>query len=245
MNEDVLKELLGEMLKREFEKFDDPPKWNFSLKHRLAMKRIFARYNRNAQKLKEKPTEQAAPIERQHIRLNLKQRLIIALIVVFLMALTGCVVATFISKHFHGTVYEDNTLLTPANVENAPLTIEYAYTLNSVPEGFELIETGASKTDVYTLYQNNLTNQTIAVCQWVKSRYTPHINTEHRTLEEIRINNTTGLYVDMGYENYYKTLLVWDNGDYILQVSADLDKETTIKLSEINKFEKLSISYAP
>ncbi len=176
MNENIFRELLGEMTESEFAEYDNSPEWKFSLKHRLAMKCILARYERNVQKLKEKTIERTAPTERQHTHLNFKQRLTIALIIVFLMALTGCVVASFISINFHGTVYEDNTHLFPVNVENAPLTIEYKYTLNSVPNGFELIETVPSPTNVYTKYKNNLTNHSIALSQWVKSHYTPHID---------------------------------------------------------------------
>ena len=54
MCENVFKELLEEMIESELAEFDNAPEWKPSLKHRLAMKRIFARYERNVQKLKEK-----------------------------------------------------------------------------------------------------------------------------------------------------------------------------------------------
>ena len=232
MNENVFRQLLGEMIESEFAEYDNSPEWKFSLKHRLAMKRIFARYKRNEQKLKEKSIEQTAQHHTYH---NIKQRLIIALCVVFLLTfLVGWVVA-FVSKDFHGTVYEDNTRLSPVNLENAPLTIEYTYTLSSVPDGFELIETFSSLTNVYTLYENNLTNQTIDLSQWVKSNYTPHINTEHQVLEEIDINGSTGLFVDFSSDTYNHSLIIWDNGDYIIEISANLNKEDTLKLLRINK----------
>ncbi len=243
MNEDVLKYLVGEMLKREFAQFDDPQKWKFSLKHRRAMKRIFARYEKNVQKLKKRSVEQAAPIEQHHPR-SLKQRLIITLCVLFLlMFLVGWVVV-FVSKDFHGTVYDDNTLLTAVNTENAPTIIEYVYALNSLPEGFEQVDKAVSPTNVYTFYENGLTKQTITLFQWVKSHYAPHVNTEHHAPEEIAINGGTGLYIDLSRDSD-KTLLIWDNGDYIIQIVADLDKNATINLAKINKVEKIDISYAP
>ncbi len=244
MNENVLKELLGEMLKREFEEFDDPPKWKFSLKHRLAMKRIFARYEMNVQKLKEKSIEKTAPTEQHYTYHSFKQRLIIALCIVLLMTFLVGWVVVFVSRDFHGTVRHEYTLLNAKNYENAPLTIECVYTLNSVPEGFELIETIPSPTSVYTLYENSLTDQTIALSQWVKSHFAPHVNTEHRAPEEIAINGSTGLYIDLSRDSD-KTLLIWDNGDYIFELSADLDKKATIDLAKINKVEKIGISYAP
>ncbi len=235
MNENVFRQLLGEMIESEFAEYDNSPEWKFSLKHRLAMKHIFARYERNVQKLKEKSVERIALTEQQHTYHSFKQRLIIALcIVLFMTFLVGWVVV-FVSKDFCGTVYEDNTLLTPVNLENAPLTIEYTYTLNSVPDGFELIETDSSPTSVSAFYENSLTNQTIALSQWVKSHYTPHINTEHRILEEININGIAGLFVDFSSDTYICSLVIWDNGDYIIEISANLNKEDILKLSKINK----------
>lgn len=87
MNENVLSQLLGEMLESEFAEYDDTPKWKYSLKHRFAMKRIFARFERNAQKLKENTSETAIPIERCKSRFNFKQRLLIIPCIIVLMTL--------------------------------------------------------------------------------------------------------------------------------------------------------------
>lgn len=236
MNEDVFRQLLGEMLESEFAEYDNPPKWKFSLKHRIAMKRIFARYERNVQKLKEKTSETSSLIEHNKPRLNIKQRLLIALCIIVLMTFLVGWVIVFISRDFHGTVYEDNTFINAVNLENSPKTIEYKYALSSVPEGFEMIETDSSPTDVYTLYENSLTRQTINIHQWVKSHYKPHFNTEHHNIDEVNINNIKCLYVDFSNNEDYRTLMVWDNGDYIIEFSADLDKDSTINLLEINEF---------
>lgn len=235
MNEDVLRELLGEMMKREFAEFDDSQKWKFSLKHHLAMNRIFARYERNVRKLKGKSIERTAPIEQNKPRLSFKRRLLIALCIVLVMTLLVGWVVVFTSRDFHGTVHHEYTLINAKNLENAPKTIEYEYALNSIPKGFELIETVSSPMSVYALYENSLTNQTITLYQCVKSKYDPHVNTEHHDLEEIDINGNTGLCIDFSSETYGSTLLFWDNGDYIIEISTDLDKEDTIDLSKIHK----------
>ena len=236
MNEDVFRQLLGEMMRSEFAEYDNPPKWKFSLKHRLAMKRIFARYEKNVQKLKEKSTDTATPIEQYKPRLNFKQRLLLVLCIIILMTFLVGWVVVFVSKDFHGTVYRDNTLINAVNLENAPLTIEYKYTLNSVPEGFELIETDSSPHDSYSLYMNKTTNQTITLYQCVKLHFTPHINTEHHTLEEIDINGSTGLFIDLSSKTCDYSLVMWDNGDYIIEIFGDLDKESMIVLLKNNKF---------
>ena len=42
-----------------------------------------------------------------------------------------------------------------------------------------MIETDSSPIDVYTVYMNRATKQTIVLRQWVKSKFAPHYNTEH------------------------------------------------------------------
>lgn len=236
MCENVFKGLLGEMMESELAKFDNAPDWKPSLRHRLAMKRIFARYERNVQKLKGK--ERITGVEPSS--LNFKQRIFLALVIVLLMILLVGWVNVFVSKDFHGIVYADNTHLFAVNTENAPASIEYKYSLNYVPEGFELVETDdISPSNVYMLYKNSLTGQTITFSQWVKSHFKPHINTEYSKLREIDINGISGLCIDMSKGDYDKTLLLWDNKDYIIEISADLDKASTIDLLEINKYNFL------
>lgn len=231
MNESVLKQLLGELLEKEFSEYDDPPEWNFSLKHCLAMKRIFAGFERNSEKIRKKEAVEDRSTGKNSRHLGLKQRLIIAAVLIFLTTLLVGWVIIFVSGNFSGTVYPDNTHLTIANIEGSPQTIEYKYALVSVPEGFELIEADSSLTNSYLLYMNTTTKQTIALSQWVKSHYAPHFNTERRTLEEINVNGKKGLYVDVGSESEVKTLLTWDNDDYIIEILADIDKKEALDLS--------------
>ena len=80
MNESVFKEILGESLRREFAEFDNVPEHKFSLRHRIAMKKVFARYEKNTR----------VPIELSAATLphySLKQCVIFALMVIILMTL--------------------------------------------------------------------------------------------------------------------------------------------------------------
>lgn len=81
MNETVFREILGESYRREFAEFDSVPEHRFSLRHRLAMKRIFMRYEKNIRRM---TTETSAETMSCY---NLKQRIIIALVIVILMTL--------------------------------------------------------------------------------------------------------------------------------------------------------------
>lgn len=238
MNDPVLKRILEKSIMRELAAFenDDTPEHKFSLKHRIAMKRIFARYERNVRKLRENELAKAPVITEYKPKLSLKQRLIIVAVIIFLMTFLVGWVVVFVSEKFHGTVYRDNTHIFAVDLENAPLIIENKYHLNSVPEGFELIETDSSPTDLYSLYMNETTKQTIALHQCVKQYYKTHINTEHHALEEIFINGNKGLFIDLSSKTCDYSIVMWDNGDYIIEISANLNKEDTINLSKITKF---------
>lgn len=164
-----------------------------------------------------------------------RQRIIIAALIVILMTFLAGWVAVFVSEKFHGTVHYDYTLLTAVDIESCPRKIEYKYTPVSFPDGFEMIETSSSPIDIYTLYENKQTGQGITFSQWVKTAYIPHLNTEYCQIEEVTINDKMGLYIDFGNETFDRTYVVWDNGDYILEISADLDKSDVLNLSNITK----------
>lgn len=239
MNDNILKDILLEVHEIECGVSDDLPDFKPSLRHRLAMKRIFARFDRNTRKLRNTRSIGATPIiERRIRRYSIKQRILIAMIIIILMTfLVGCVnaIVKFVSEHFNGTVYEDNTQLFAINLENCPQTIEYQYDFTNVPEDFELIETISSPTNIYTLYLNSSTGQGITLEQWVKTHFSTHYNTEKKPFEEIEINGTMGLFIDFSNEKQNKSTIIWDNGDYIIEVSADLDKKHALNLLDITK----------
>lgn len=231
MNEDVFKEILARAVNREFAEFDNAPEHKFSLKRRLAMKRIFARFERNVRKLRENETLSTPSTNEYKPHLNLRQRLFIAAVIIILMTFLVGWVAVFVSENFHGTVYHDYTVLTPKNTTDCPQIIEYKYSLEYVPEGFEQVKTVTSRTGTYTMYKNISTNQTISLFQWVKTHYQPSINTEYCSFEEIDVNNEKGLCIDFSDTTHTHSLVVWDNGDYIIEIVADLDKELMLNLS--------------
>ncbi len=94
MDETVFRELLRESYEQEFAEFDNAPEHKFSLRHRLAMKRIFARYEKNVRKLK-KTNVDYTPLQSESMPYyTIKQRLIYALVIVIIMTmLTGCVIS--------------------------------------------------------------------------------------------------------------------------------------------------------
>lgn len=234
MNDYVLKRVLEKSLMRELAKYDNAPKHKFSLKHRLAMKRIFVGYERNVRDLREKEKVSFSMSEHKS-QLSLKKRLFFATVVIILMTFLVGWTAVFVSEKFHGTVYHDNTLLTAVDLENCPQTIQNKYALVSVPEGFEIIETVSSPMVESTRYINENTCQEITLWQCAKASFRPHCNTERHSFEEISINGKSVLFIDFSDKNRSNSLVLWDNGDYIIEILADFDKSALLNLVEINE----------
>lgn len=89
-NETILKKILQEIVDEEFAEFDDTekyPPFTPSLRHRLAMKRIFGKYERNVRKLKKKEAAEKREKNEYIPYYSLKQRIVIALVIVVLMTL--------------------------------------------------------------------------------------------------------------------------------------------------------------
>lgn len=235
MNESVFKEILGEALKCGLAEYGNAPEHKFSLKHKLAMKKVFARYERNVGKLCKNDTSEMAQITEYKSGYSFKRNLLVAMLVIILMAFLVGWVVVFVSEKFHGTVYHDYTLLNAVDIENCPQTIEYKYALAVVPDGFEMTEITSSPFSVYTLYKNKKTGQEITLWQDIKTDFRPHLNTEHHQIEEITVNGKLGLYIDFSIEGNNRTALILDNGDYILCISADFNKSETLNLANFNK----------
>lgn len=81
MNESVFREILGESLRREFAEFDNVPEHKFSLRHRLAMKHVLARYEKNVRGFSKIEFVETMP------HYGLKKHIIFALVIIILMTL--------------------------------------------------------------------------------------------------------------------------------------------------------------
>ncbi len=223
ITEITLKQILEEICLEEVNEYAnmDVPRHRFSVRHRRAMKKILS-VNQPERGLRYLPPY---------------KKIAVAVVLIFLALFAGCAstIFKFVSENFQGTVYEDNTQLFAVNLENCPQTIEYRYVLTNVPEGFELIETIPSSTNIYTCYLDDSTGQIITLNQWVKSHFSMHYNTEKGKFEEIMINGTAGLLIEFSSDRQNNSTIIWDNGDYIIEISADLDKNSALDILNISK----------
>lgn len=233
MNENILKDISEEISAEELSELEQMPPFKPSLRHRFAMRRIFAEYEKNNSR-----QAHAAPapssVEDGSRKITVKRLIIIFAAIACAALLTGAV-TVYISKNFHGSVYSDNTRLFAVNTKNCPTVIEHEYYLSELPEGYELLDYDRDPMSVYKCYYDLSSKQIIIFTQYIKSEFEVHYNTEHHSFEEIEINGQYGLYLDLGDSECIHALAVWDNGEYILQIVGDLPKTDIINLAKSTK----------
>lgn len=230
MSESILKSILEESARLEWDKYENVPEHKFSLKHRLAMKRIFKLYEKNTRAI-----HSAAVSKPKRFRLT-RKAVLTAIVIVFLAALAGCTAAYFVSQSFRGDVHKEFTRIFPIDTENCPTTIEEKYYLPKLPEGFEVLETDSTPHDVYTSYKYFSTGETITLRQFVKTDFSPiHFNTEKCDFQEVDINGHCALLLDYSSIGEKFSSVVWDNGDYVIELCGNLSKNEVIDLAKTAK----------
>lgn len=228
MNENDFKAILAEICDEEIFELNKFPPFKTSLRHKLAMRKIFADFNKITRKVANTCENKLLS---QHAPLSLRKRLIIALAMIICAALMTGFIAVYVSRNFHGKVYSDNTNLFAVDTENCLITIEYEYYLPELINGFEIVEHVQTQTDVYTRYENTSTCQDVTLIQCTKNCFDTHYNTEYHDFEEIEINGHNGVCLDLSNDECDGSILVWDNGDYILELYGNLSKSELVDLA--------------
>lgn len=227
MSESVLKSILEESARLEWAKYENAPEHVFSKKQERKMKHSFKLFEKKSGRF---VTHECA--KSSHIRLT-KKTVLVLLTILFLAVLAGGALFSFTSSNFRGRIYSDNTEIYAITTENCPATIEEKYYLPCLPDGYEVLQTDSTPFFEYISYYNVETEQSFLFCQHVKKDGDPfHLNTEGYYLEEIKVNNCCGLFIDFSSDDYIGSELLWDNGDYILELSGDIDKNFALFLAE-------------
>lgn len=233
MNERILGDILAEIWEEEISDFDNLPQFKASLRHKLAMKRIFTLFENNSQNLIS--TSQRISHSR-HTHLSIRKKLIIIFALIVCAVLMTGFIFSYVSKNFHGTVYNEYTKLFATNTENCLETIKYEYCLTDLPDGFELTERVFSLVlGVSTQYRNEMSGKEIAFDQFPKKVFGGNFNTEKHEFEEIEINGHNGLCLDFSDNEHDSSIIIWDNNDYILQLDGNLSKKELIEIAKSAK----------
>ena len=225
----TLEELISGYFDNEFANIEEVAP-RFSIKHRIAMKKIFRKFADNA--YNRSSSNQLVYVPSKPISIR-KRLIIVAIIIIGMAILTGFVIM-FISNGFKGKVYHDNTHLFAVNTEGCPTTIEKEYELSVLPEGYDLYKSNSGDTIIQKVYQNNV-GERIIFTQYVKSEFNPHINNELVNIQEIKINVCDAISAEHNFDGIVNSMIIWDNENYILQISGKFNKTELENLAKMNE----------
>lgn len=138
------------------------------------------------------------------------------------------------SRGFRHIQESDHTEIFNIDYENAPQTIEYLYYISDLPDEYKLINSDFNIDISAGFFYETEDGRIFNFNQVVKSVYKSYINTEKYKMEEIIIDNKNGVFT--AFEN--ESLLVWDNGDYVLEIYGDFAKEEMIDLAKSAKIKE-------
>lgn len=203
------------------------PEHCFSSRHKRKMKRLFNLYNKNSEK---------------ELSFDLKpvKRFSFAFIIISIIIILTAVSTVAIGIYTNLSRKERNkyTELLVIEYENAPEKIDYIYALPILSDEYEVSDQFQTDTHYIVSWQNTKTGNNIMLFQTVKKEFVSHLDNEHGNLETVFINEKSGLYIDWSEQNNGSGYIVWDNGDYILEIVGDLTKEELFVLAENTKISE-------
>lgn len=251
MSESIFTSIIEEWADRDWASYDNAPVFKTSKRHDRAMRRIFRRCERNTRKFR--------PHQNVSIR-HIGRKVTIAVLVIILAVLAGCAVSQIITQSFTSLIIGRYTHLYLIDKNNSDAeNIKEIYYFPELPEGFELVfsapdllapvkKEDEAKPDqiaayrVVNRYENKQTGQTIHLYQISKSVFgSVYFITEESDLDEFVINGHSGAifkrWRDYGIEN----TVVWDNGDYVIELNGNLDKNDLLNLARSIKLSEEEI----
>ncbi len=217
MSEEIIKEVLIEAYDIEFAELDRFKRHMFSPSHKRKMKALFNSLYNNREE-----------IESPRPKLRSRHRVSLVLVLIITSILLGITVVAIATNGFKFTTKPTHTQVLAAGWEDAPEIIEDYYMID-VPKDFVLEENSGSEL-VYTV-EYIKEDEFIKFRQFAKKNYNATYNTEGYEYEELIFDDHNAFYIQ--WKNY--NALVWDNGDYILEIQSTMHKKALIELAKSAK----------
>ena len=224
-----ISDIFDEAYRREFSEFDNSPKHKFSFSHNRKMKKIFKLYSDNWSR---SDLTGAKPVKRLSL---------VFIFVIIILALTAVsVAAVALYNGFTQKEYSDHTDLLVIDYESCLETIEYIYEFTTLPEDYEIVNCEIFPDSLcWTEIENINTGKTALFTQTIKKEYVGHYDNERSEYSTVFIYDIPAVYIDSSNEFESYGTLVWDNGDYILEISGYLTKNELINLAKSLKIKNL------
>lgn len=113
-----------------------------------------------------------------------------------------------------------------------PTTIEEEYEISNLPDGFELSDYNRDKGTLFSAYFNE--DKYIFFEQFVHDSYSGYFDNEHSEIEYYDDESGQEYLIQNTGHDY---CISWDNGNYILQIISNLDKNDILSLCESTKLK--------
>lgn len=142
-------------------------------------------------------------------------------------------VANFFVKHFstHDSISADTEEGT------YPTKLEKIYELGYIPEGYELADKSVTDNDATYIY--NSKNDSLLFVQSTKDAFASNLDNENSSTVTENYKGQEYYISDFKYDNNSHIItVVWDNGKYIFELSAELPKKTMLDLCDSLKIKQ-------
>lgn len=129
-------------------------------------------------------------------------------------------------------IFSDHTVVTTESGadDGYPETIEEEYYISALPEGFE--ETENHKTNAFIKKKFYKENEYVIFKQYVKTNYSIYFDNDHFNYDEY-IDNDDQKYMIITNED--DTTYIWNNGQYVFEITSNLDKNQVLELCRSTK----------
>lgn len=222
--DELLCKAFDEVYEHEFDKYKIKRFHVFSLRHRRMMKKLFKELETKRE------TESPSTAYQCSTKRKRPALLIVAIIFSVLLSVTAAAYAVY---SFGFKKQPDHTIAFSENLENALTEIIYIYVIDPLPDDFKecTVNTGLFTSNI--TYKNG--DKYLTLKQNVKVKYKTNYNTEGYEIEKTKVNGSDGFFIKFNDEN----ILVWDNGDYILELQGTFDKSELLELAKNVKAQEI------
>ncbi len=126
------------------------------------------------------------------------------------------------------SVTQEDFILKSVSMEGAKRFIEYEYYIPEIPKGFYLEQYQGNELEILFLYTSFDGNDQIDFRQHTKYGAMYYDNENWDSIEDVMVGDKHGKLIISGRV----VDLVWDNGDYILEIICTVPAEEAIRLAE-------------
>lgn len=149
--------------------------------------------------------------------------IIILLISLFSVSAVRELINNFIIEHFSN--HDSITYSESSEIKNYPYKIEKFYVPSYIPKGYTLADKSIIDNDATYTYLGK--NKAIVFSQSTKEGWGSSVDNEK---SEAMVETINGQDYYINYSDELGSTIIWDNGEYLFSLSAELPKDTMLNM---------------